>query len=77
MNEVVVLCQLFVKGATDQSDEHKPDGQCGNGIDATRDTVWFGSQHGIVYVHSIPGILHQGSKPLCTVVCIVSILHSQ
>lgn len=28
-----------------------------DGVDVTRDTIWFGSQHGIVYVHSVPGII--------------------
>ena len=52
----MVLCQLFVKGVRKPGD--RPDGAAspdGDRVDASKDTIWFGSQHGIVYVHGVPG----------------------
>ena len=43
-------------------DDQKPDGSSRTGspdltegVDSKIDTMWFGSQHGIIYVYHIPG----------------------
>ena len=45
-------------------DDQKPDGSSrtgspdlSEGVDSKIDTMWFGSQHGIIYVYHIPGMI--------------------
>lgn len=55
LNDVVVLCQVFVPGSSKPKTSSPTGTIRPDSIDATKGTVWFGSQHGIVYVHGIPG----------------------
>jgi len=57
LREVVVLCQLYVAGCPEPANPDptlkQPITTRPDSIDATQGTLWFGSQHGILYVHRV------------------------
>ena len=62
-------------------DDQKPDGSSRTGspdvtegVDSKIDTMWFGSQHGIIYVYHIPGRHHSDTLRRGHLLWIIDIL---